>query len=116
MSDNPYKERMEFMSQNRSTLYHFFKDNGFQMKSLKIGKGVYKVFQVPYDWEMAYLMINDVRITDFESVIIFTNELVVRFNQFEDWQINIPYATIQYIEVSNDLDLGYHGLHMNKLV
>lgn len=114
MKDNSYIDQKEFMSQNRSTLYHFFKDNGFNMKSLKIGKGTYKVFQVPDDWEISYLMINEVRITDFHSVIIFTNELVVRFSLYDDCQINIPYSTIKYIEVKDSMYLGYHGLHMNK--
>ena len=84
------------------------------MKFLKIGKGTYKVFQVPYRWDQAFLMINDVRITDFQSVILYTNELVVRFSNYDDWQINIPYKVIKTISVTNDLDVGYQQLHLNK--
>ena len=111
MSVTEYKEQMK---QNRSTLYHYFKDTGLDMKMLKIGKGVYKVFQVPYDWEMGYLTINSMRITDFQAVILFTNELVVRFSTYEDVQINIPYKSIEYIKVEDGIHIGYQGLHLNK--
>lgn len=108
------KEHRELMSQNRSTLYHFFKENGLIMKFLKHGKGTYKVFQIPYGWEQSFLMINEVRITDFESVILYTNELVVRFSKYDDWQINIPYKIIRTISVTDELDVGYQQLHLNK--
>ena len=108
------KEYRELMSQNRSTLYHFFKDTGFHMKMLKIGKGTYKVFQVPYTWDHSYLLINDIRITDFDSVILFSNELVVRFSHYDDWQVNIPYKSIKTISVSENLNIGYQQLHLNK--
>lgn len=106
-----YKQQM---SQNRSTLYHYFKDQELNMKMMKIGKGRYKVFQVPLEWDNSYLLINNMRITDFQAVILFTNELVVRFGIYDDMQINIPYRNIEYIEVSNDLDIGYEGIHVNK--
>ena len=108
------KEHREVISQNRSTLYHFFKDQDFILKYMKVGKGSYKVFQVPYRWDHSFLLINDVRITDFQSVILYTNELVVRFSNYDDWQINIPYKVIKTISVTNDLDVGYQQLHLNK--
>ena len=108
------KEYREQMRQNRSTLYYYFKDTELMMKMLKIGKGTYKVFQVPYNWETSYLLINNMRFTDFQAVILFSNELVVRFSQFDDCQVNIPYKDIKYIAVSNDLDIGYRELHLNK--
>ena len=107
------KEFKEEMRQNRSTLYYYFKDTDLELRMLKIGKGTYKVFKVPFEWESSYLLINNVRITDFQSVILFTNELVVRFSTYEDMQINIPYKEIKYIAVSNDMDIGYRELHMN---
>lgn len=108
------EEHRQMVSQNRNSLYHFFKEQEFDMRMMKIGKGTYKVFRVPYKWDSAYLLINDVRITDFDSVIIFSNELVVRFDKFTNQQINIPYKSIKTISVTDDLDLGYHELHLNK--
>ena len=112
---NPMKEYREEMSQNRSTLYYYFKNAGMIHKSLKIGKGVYKVFIPDYKWENVYLTINGVRFTDFQSVILFTNELVVRFgNIYENNQVNIPYRLIKTIQLDNELDIGYEELHLNK--
>lgn len=108
---NEYKQ---LMAKNRNTLYHFFKDNEFQLRFTKIGKGSYKVFIPPYDWDSSYLLINDVRITDFEAVILFTNELVVRFDTFTNRQINIPYRIIEKIGVTDEVALGYQELHMNS--
>ena len=111
MIETEYKRHM---SQNRSTLYHFFKDNNLMLKYMKIGKGSYKVFQVPYDWDHSYLLINDMKVTDFQAVILFTNELVIRFSKYDDWQINIPYKSIKTISVTKDLYVGYNELHLNK--
>ena len=109
------KEFKEQMSHNRSTLYQYFHyDTDLEIRHLKRGKGVYKVFRTPYEWNNSFLLINNVRITDFESVILFTNELVVRFDTHNDWQINIPYKDIEYIEVRNDLKFGYQGVFLNK--
>lgn len=117
---NPYNVKEELqkhkeqMSYNRSSLYHFFMDLEFPLRHMKINKGTYKVFQIPYKWDDSYLMINDIRITDFQSVILFTNELVVRFSNYDNWQVNIPYKSIKTIKVTNDLDIGYQELHLNK--
>lgn len=108
------KEHKELMSKNRNTLYHFFKDQDFPMRMMKIGKGTYKVFQTPYKWDNSYLRINDTLITDFDSVILFTNELVVRFDRYNNQQINIPYKSIRTISVTDDLHIGYQELHLNK--
>ena len=108
-----FEEYQEEMSQNRSTLYRFFNDTPLMLKHTKIGRGSYKVFHIPWDWDDSYLIINKWRITDFQAVILFTNELVVRFSIYSDMQINIPYKDIEYIAVSNDLDIGYQELHMN---
>ena len=103
------------MSQNRSTLYeYFYKELGLPIRHMKIGKGTYKVFLCHEDWDIGYLLINDVRITDFQAVILFTNELVVRFDVHEDRQINIPYKVIDYIEAKGDLKIGYNGIHLNE--
>lgn len=112
---NPLKKYKEQMSQNRSTLYNYFKDK-MEWKTLKIGKGVYKVFIPDYKWDSVYLTINDdIRFTDFQSIILFTNELVVRYgNIYDNSQVNIPYKLIKTIELDNDLYLGYEKLHLNK--
>ena len=55
---------------NRSTIYeHLRNDTKLNIKFLKVGKGSYPVFQVPYDWEMSFLLINSIRVTDFHSLI-----------------------------------------------
>ena len=35
-------------------------------------------------------------------------------HMYDDWQINIPYKSIKTIGVTNDLELGYQKLHLNK--
>lgn len=109
-----FEEYMKRASQNRNTLYHYFKDVGFMMRSLKIGKGVYKVFIPDYKWDTVYLTINGVRFTDFQAVILFTNELVVRYTEYGKSQVNIPYKLIETIQFDNELDIGYEELHLNK--
>lgn len=100
---------------NRSTIYeHLRKDTELELRFTKIGKGNYPVLRIPYSWQESYLLINSVRITDFQAIILFSNELVVRFSIHDDWQINIPYSDIEYLEVRNDLDLGYTYLHKGK--
>lgn len=109
------KEHFKRMSQNRSTLYHYFTDAGMQMRMMKIGKGSYKVFLPDYKWDTIYLTINDVRFTDFQSIILFSNELVVRFgNIYDNSQVNIPYRIIKTIQLDNELDIGYEELHLNN--
>ena len=100
---------------NRNTLFKFLRnDSELELRYTKIGKGSYPVLRVPYIWEHSYLLINNVRITDFQAVILFSNELVVRFSIHNDWQINIPYRDIEYLEVRDDLDIGYSYLHKDK--
>lgn len=100
---------------NRSTIYEYLRnDTELNLKFLKLGKGNYPVLQVPYKWEMSFLLINSIRITDFHSVILYSNELVIRFSPFDDWQVNIPYKDIDYIEVREFLDIGYLGLYEGK--
>ena len=111
---NDFKEVQERLSHNRNTLYHYLKDCGMQMKFLKIGKGTYKVFIPDYKWDTVYLTINSVRFTDFQALILFSNELVVRFSTYDTCQVNIPYRVIRTIQIDNDLDIGYEELHLNK--
>lgn len=106
-------EYKKWVSQNRNTLYHYFTDAGLPMKSLKIGKGVYKVFQVPYDWDEVHMVINDIRFTDFQAIILFTNELVVRYGSiYDNCQVNIPYRSIERIKIYSELHIGYEELHL----
>lgn len=117
---NPYKKKVEDknpkeeQSYNRSTLYHYFKDCGMQIRFTEINNRKYKVFIPDYKWENIYLTINGVRFTDFQSIIIFTNELVVRFSMYDSSQVNIPYKLIKTIQLDNELDLRYEELHLNK--
>lgn len=100
---------------NRSTIYEYLrKDTDLNLKFLKLGKGNYPVLQVPYDWEMSFLLINNIRITDFQAVILYSTDLVVRFSPYDDWQVNIPYKEINSIEVREFMDIGYIGLYDGK--
>lgn len=100
---------------NRSTIFEYLRnDTELEIRYTKIGKGSYPVLRIPYIWQESYLLINSIRITDFQSIILFSNELVVRFSIHDNWQINIPYKDIEYLEVRNDLDIGYSFLHQGK--
>ena len=112
--DNEFKELQEKQSYNRSTLYHYFKDCGMQLRFTYINDRQYKVFIPDYKWDDVYLTVNGIRFTDFQSLIIFTNELVVRFSMYDTSQVNIPYRLIESIQLDNDLDIGYEELHLNK--
>jgi hypothetical protein len=102
---------------NRSTIYEYLrKDTDLMMRFHKVGKGNYPVLIPPYDWDNVFLLINSTRITNFEALILYSKELVVRFSQFDDWQINIPYKDIEYINVKKDLHIGYMGLYDNEKV
>ena len=109
------KEYRERMSQNRNTLYHYFKDSGMLLRFTYINDRQYKVFIPEYKWENVYLTINgSIRFTDFQSIILFSNELVVRFNMYDTCQVNIPYRLIDTVQIDNELDIGYEEIHLNK--
>ena len=101
---------------NRSTLYQYLQyETPLVLKYMKRGKGTYKVYAIPEEWEgHSYLLINETRITDFQALIIFTNELVVRFGVNLDSQINIPYREIEYLEVLESMDVPYEGVYLNR--
>ena len=102
---------------NRSTIFEFLrKDTDLELTYMKIGKGQYPVLRVPWKWDQPYLFINGWRIKCFQSVVLFSNELVVRFGIPSDEQINIPYKDIDYVEVCEDIDVRYIGLADNKKV
>ena len=100
---------------NRSTIYEFLRnDSKLEQRFIKIGNGSYPVLKVPDKWDNSFLLINSMRIEDFQSIILFSNELVVRFMVYGDCQINIPYKDIEYLEVQEDMDIGYACLHQGK--
>ena len=100
---------------NRSTIFEFLRrDTELNLRYSKIGTGSYPVLVVPDNWDKSYLIINKWRITDFQSIMLFSKELVVRFSIFDDMQINIPYKDIEYIEVHDEIDIGYMSLHNNE--
>lgn len=100
---------------NRSITYEYLRnDVGLDVRYIKIGNGQYPVLKVPLTWDHSYLLINNMRFTDFQSIILFSHELVVRFYQFDDSQVNIPYGDIEYLEVREDLNIGIIGLHNNE--
>ena len=102
---------------NRSTIFEYLRnDTGLELRYSKIGKGQYPVLVAPYKWDTCYLLINGTRFTGIQSVMLFSNELVVRFMIYGDCQVNIPYRDIDYIEVREDMDIGYAGLHEGKKV
>ena len=95
---------------NRSTIYDFlFHDSGLEQRYWKINHGNYPVFKAPYTWDHCYLLIDGVRISDFEVLILFSNELVVKFdtNMKNNRQVNIPYRLIDCIEIREDINIGY---------
>ena len=100
---------------NRSTIYEFLRnDSKLEQRFIKIGNGSYPVLKVPDKWDTSFLLVNSMRIEDFQSIILFSNELVVRFMVYGDCQINIPYKDIEYLEVQEDMDIGYACLHQGK--
>lgn len=102
---------------NRSTIYEFLRnDTPLELKFTKIGKGSYPVLAVPFKWEESFLLINGMRFTNFQAVMLFSNELVVRFMMYGDCQVNIPYKDIEYIEVCDELNVGYMALHKGNKV
>lgn len=97
---------------NRSTIFeHLRNDTGMELRYTKIGTGSYPVMVVPLMWEGSFLLINSMTFTDFQSVILFSNELVVRFGIYDDMQVNIPYKDIEYFEVRENMHIGYLALH-----
>lgn len=102
---------------NRSTIYEYLRnDTELVLMFKKIGRGSYPILVAPYKWDEPCLLINNMRITDFDSIVLFSNELVVRFFQYANAQINIPYKDITYFEVCEDLDVRYIGLDMGGKV
>lgn len=100
---------------NRSTIFDFLKeDTELVLGYTDIGKGSYPVLRCPWDWDESYLLINGSRFTNFQAVILFSNELVVRFMMYGDCQVNIPYKDIEYLEVQHEMDIGYASLHQGK--
>lgn len=102
---------------NRSTIYEYLdKDTDLKFSFTYQNNRKYMIFIMPYKWEHSFLLINSMRVTDFQSLILYSNELVVRFSKYDDWQINIPYKDIEYFEVREDMDIKYMGLHKDKKV
>ncbi len=102
---------------NRSTIYDYLrKDVPMEFRYWKIGKGQYPVLIPPYKWDRTYLLVNGSRFTDIQALVLFSEELVVRFDKYTDQQVNIPYKDIEYIEVCEDLDIGYEALWQDKKV
>ena len=104
-------------SMNRSTIYDYLtKDSGLKITWTYINDRKYMVFPVPYEWDNSFLLINSMRITDFQSIILFSYEMVVRFSTYGDTQINIPYKDIEYLEVLEDMDIRYMALHNGEKI
>ena len=102
---------------NRSTIWEFLRnDSRLEQRFTKIGKGSYPVLRVPYKWEESYLLINGMMFTNFQSIILFSNEMAVRFMMYGDCQVNIPYKDIEFIEVREEMHIGYQALHKDKKV
>ena len=102
---------------NRSTIYHYLMhDTELNVMKMKVGRGKYNCFYTPWDWDYSFLHINGSKIQNFRDIILFSSELVVRFTNLDDWQINIPYNDINYIGVVRDENIGYIGLQDGKKV
>lgn len=104
---------------NRSTIFDFLKnESGLYQSYWKISHSSYAVFKVPWEWDHSYLLVDGVRYSDFEILIIFSNELVIKFdsNINNNRQVNIPYRLINSIEVREHIDIGYVKLENEKIV
>lgn len=102
---------------NRSTIFEYLRnDTGLELRYKKIGRGSYPILVAPYKWDEPCILLNTMRITDFDAIVLFSNELAIRFFQYSNAQINIPYKEINYIEVCEDLDVRYIGLDMGGKV
>lgn len=102
---------------NRSTIYEYLRnDTEMNMVQEKHGRGMFPVLYIPWSWDYSFLHINNSKIMNFQKVILFSTELVVRFTNLDDWQINIPYADIDFISVVRDENVGYVGLENGNKV
>lgn len=102
---------------NRQIIYKYLsQDTDLVFQFTHIGKGKYMLFLVPYKWQSSFILLNNMRVTDFQSIILFSNELVIRFWVTDDAQINIPYKDIEYFEVREELNIGYIGLHNDEKI
>ena len=104
---------------NRSTIYDFInKDTGLEQRYWKIANGNYPVFKMPYDWDHGYLFVNNIMFSDFEIIILFSSDMVVKFDTYtsNNRQVNIKYRDINSIEVRRDLDIGYLKLENGERV
>lgn len=104
---------------NRSTIFDFLRnESGLELRYWKISHSSYAVFKAPFTWDHSYLLVDGVRFSDFEVLIIFSNELVVKFDSNVDnnRQVNIPYRLINSIEVREYIDIGYVKLENEKIV
>lgn len=102
---------------NRSTIYEFLRDEtGLNIRTIQISGRKYIIAIVPYEWESSFLYVNNMRFTKFQSIILFSNEMAVRFEVYEDYQVNIPYRNIDSLEVREDEEVGYMKLYEGKKV
>lgn len=102
---------------NRSLIYDYLEhDTDMVFSKTQIGKGKYIVYQCPWKWDTSFLLINGMTFIEFDSLILFTNELVVKFDKYNDRQVNIPYKDIEYLEVREDMDIRFMALHENKKI
>lgn len=97
---------------NRSVIFHFLNDDSpLELRYAKVGNGSYPVFKVPDDWYHSILLLNDIVFIEFQAVMLFSSELVVRFDRFMDCQANIPYKSIKYLEVREYMNEEQKALH-----
>lgn len=100
---------------NRSTVFHFLKEETeLELWSTKVGKWYYNVFSIPWKWETSYLFINNSRIRDFRDIVLFNKEMVIRFSNLTEEQINIPYKDIWYLDVEEEVDVRLVGILKRK--
>ena len=101
---------------NRATIYDYLKTTELDHVSTKVGRSRYPVLRIPFKWDSSFLYINNVRIADFQALILFTNELVVRFMIGGNCQLNIPYRDIHYISIAEAEEIGYQELHEKRRI
>lgn len=85
---------------NRSEVYDVLSEELNTYKVI-VNKRPYNKLYIPREWSWSMIRVNDSFIKDFNEVYLCTDELVIR-DKYEFLQINIPYKSIDLLEVYGD--------------
>ena len=85
---------------NRSEVYDVLSEELNTYKVI-VNKRPYNKLYIPREWSWSMIRVNDSFIKDFNEVYLCTDELVIR-DKYAFIQINIPYKSIDVLEVYGD--------------